>query len=83
MKESIKISFVDRHITKKHVSANMEAIIAEIERSQCTAESIVVNNASTDDAPSSRGLSRHRDIDEPVKGLVAARSAGYHVATGD
>jgi glycosyltransferase involved in cell wall biosynthesis len=47
-------------------------------------EIIVVNNASTDDTRAvAAGIPGVRVIDEPDKGLVKARAAGYRAATGD
>lgn len=85
MKEAIKISFVvPAYNEEACLPRTLEAIIAEIRRSRCAAEIIVVNNASTDQtrytAETYPGIVV---IDEPVKGLVRARSAGYHVATGE
>jgi glycosyltransferase involved in cell wall biosynthesis len=47
-------------------------------------EIIVVNNASTDDTRAvAAGIAGVRVVDEPDKGLVKARAAGYRAATGD
>lgn len=47
-------------------------------------EIIVVNNASTDDTRAvAAGIAGIRIVDEPDKGLVKARAAGYRAATGD
>ena len=63
--------------------ACLTAIRAEIDRSGVDAEVIVVNNASTDRtaevAAASPGVVV---VHEPVKGLVAARRAGFGAAKG-
>jgi glycosyltransferase involved in cell wall biosynthesis len=47
-------------------------------------EIIVVNNASTDDTRAvAAGIAGVKVVDEPDKGLVKARAAGYRAATGD
>jgi glycosyltransferase involved in cell wall biosynthesis len=61
----------------------LTAIVAEISRTRCRAEIIVVNNGSTD-------ATRHiassypnvKVVDEPVRGLVQARMAGCLEANG-
>ena len=85
MKEAIKISFVvPAYNEEACLPRTLEAIIAEVKRAQCTAEIIVVNNASTDNTrQTAETYPGVVVIDEPAKGLVRARSAGYHVATGD
>ncbi len=61
----------------------LAAIRAEIERTGCTAEILVVNNASTDGtraiAAATQGVTV---VDQPVKGLVQARSAGFLASRG-
>ncbi len=63
--------------------ACLAAIRAEIRRSGCAADVIVVNNASTDNtadvAAAAPGVLL---VHEPVKGLVAARRAGFEAARG-
>jgi len=65
------------------IGSCLAAITAEVSRTRCRAEIIVVNNGSTD------GTSRIASaipgveiIDEPQKGLVQARRAGCLAATG-
>jgi len=62
----------------------LDSIIGEMEGTAADIEIIVVNNASTDRtreiAMSYRGV---KLVDEPRKGLVKARQAGYQAATGD
>jgi glycosyltransferase involved in cell wall biosynthesis len=61
----------------------LEAIAAEIARSDCTAEIVVVDNASTDRtreiALAAPGV---RVVVEEERGLVPARRAGYRAARG-
>jgi len=63
--------------------ACLAAIRVEIERSGCDAEVLVVNNASTDGtgaiAAATPGVIV---VDQPIKGLVQARSAGFAQARG-
>jgi glycosyltransferase involved in cell wall biosynthesis len=65
------------------IGSCLSAIRAEIERTRCGAEIIVVNNGSTDAtrqiAVSIPGVVI---IDEPQRGLVQARKAGYLAARG-
>ncbi|KUM24788.1 glycosyl transferase family 2 [Mesorhizobium loti] len=81
----MKISFVvPAYNEEVCLPRTLEAIIAEVKRSQCAAEIIVVNNASTDKTRlTAEAYPGIVVIDEAVKGLVRARSAGYHAATGD
>lgn len=84
MKNLIKLSFVvPAHNEEAYLSRTLRAILAEIGRSHCEAEIVVVNNASTDStrkvAESFAGV---RVVDEPVKSLVRARAAGFQVVTG-
>ena len=64
--------------------ACLAAIQAEIDRSGCDAEIVVVNNASTDDtariAATTPGV---MVVNQPIKGLVQARSAGFDAASGE
>lgn len=61
----------------------LEAIRAEIARVGCDAEIVVVNNASTDrTAAVADAVPGVRVVHEPVKGLVAARRAGFEAASG-
>ena len=63
--------------------ACLAAIRAELERSGVAAEVIVVNNASTDGtaavAAATPGVTV---VEQPVKGLVQARSAGFQASRG-
>ncbi len=80
----MKISFVvPAHNEEAYLTQTLRAIIAEVGRSRCEAEIIVVDNASTDGtrdvAESFPGVTV---VDEPVKGLVRARAAGFAASTG-
>jgi glycosyltransferase involved in cell wall biosynthesis len=82
--EQVPISFVvPAYNEEKHLAGTLDAILKEIDRCGCVAEVIVVNNASTDRtgeiAASFPGVIV---VDEPVKGLVQARRAGFLRATG-
>jgi len=62
----------------------LAAVERELARTPCDAEIIVVNNASTDNTGD---VARSYDyvivVDEPKKGLVRARHAGFQASTGD
>ena len=79
-----QVSFVvPAYNEERLLPACLAAIRAEIERTGCTAEVIVVNNASTDTtadiAAAAPGVVV---VDQPVKGLVQARSAGFQASRG-
>jgi len=64
--------------------ACLEAILAEIERSGVESELIVVNNASTDrTAEVALKFPSVILVQQPIKGLVQARSAGFEASTGE
>jgi glycosyltransferase involved in cell wall biosynthesis len=79
------ISFVvPAYNEEKHLAKTLTAITSEIERTGCTAEIIVVNNASTDGTGQlAASFPDVVVVDEPVKGLVQARRAGFLCASGD
>lgn len=81
---ALKLSFVvPAYNEETLLPACLAAIRAEIDRSGCAAEVIVVNNASTDrTADVAAGTQGVTLVHEPRKGLVQARRAGYEVATG-
>jgi cellulose synthase/poly-beta-1,6-N-acetylglucosamine synthase-like glycosyltransferase len=83
--EHVTISFVvPAYNEEKHLARTLTAIISEIGRSGCAAEVIVVNNASTDGTGElAASFPEVIVVDEPVKGLVQARRAGFMRATGD
>lgn len=84
MSDDIEISFVvPAYNEEKHLAKALAAIISETKRAGCTAEVIVVNNASTDaTADVAASFPEVIVVDEPVKGLVQARRAGYLRASG-
>jgi len=84
MTEPVMISFVvPAYNEEKNLARTVVAIVAEIKRAGCTAELIVVNNASTDGTRElAASFSEVIVVDEPEKGLVQARRAGFLRATG-
>ena len=81
----MKLSFViPAYNEETCIGDCIESIAREIEGSPRDVEIIVVNNASTD-ATRSIALSHSlvRVVDEPQKGIVRARRAGYLAAKGD
>lgn len=84
MNGQMAISFVvPAYNEEKRLADTLKAIILEISRVGCDAEVIVVNNASTD--RTGQVASSFPDVivvNEPEKGLVNARRAGFQRATG-
>jgi glycosyltransferase involved in cell wall biosynthesis len=80
-----RISFVvPAYNEERLLPACLAAIQAEIDRSGCDAEILVVNNASTDDTGRIAAMTPGVIVvDQPVKGLVQARSAGFEAASGE
>jgi glycosyltransferase involved in cell wall biosynthesis len=65
------------------IGSCLNAIIAEISRTRCHAEIIVVNNGSTDGTCCIASSYPHvKVVDEPARGLVRARQAGCLEANG-
>ena len=61
----------------------LESVILEVERSKSNAAIFVVNNASTDRTGEiARSFAGVRVVDEPKKGLVNARDAGFAASEG-
>ncbi|WP_323013755.1 glycosyltransferase family 2 protein [Devosia sp.] len=61
----------------------LESVLAEIKRAGSDAQVIVVNNASTDRTGEiARGFAGVTVVDEPKKGLVNARDAGFAASEG-
>lgn len=85
MSEGVAISFVvPAYNEEKHLGRSLTAIVAETRRSGRTAEIIVVNNASTDATGDiAASFPEVVVVDEPVKGLVQARRAGFLHASGE
>lgn len=81
----MKISFViPAHNEEKLIGACLSALERELAHTQCDAEIVVVNNASTDRTGEiARSFSNVRVVDEPKKGLVQARNTGYRNTTGE
>jgi glycosyltransferase involved in cell wall biosynthesis len=79
-----QVSFVvPAYNEERLLPACLAAIRAEIEATGCTAEVFVVNNASTDGtAAIAAGTPGVVVVDQPVKGLVQARSAGFLASRG-
>jgi len=80
-----RVSFVvPAYNEERLLPACLAAIQAEIDRNGCDAEVLVVNNASTDHtariAAATPGVIL---VNQPIKGLVQARSAGFDAATGE
>jgi glycosyltransferase involved in cell wall biosynthesis len=84
MNGPVAISFVvPAYNEEKNLARTLQAIIAETRRTACAAEIIVVNNASTDGtAALAASFPEVIVVDEPMKGLVQARRAGFVRATG-
>jgi glycosyltransferase involved in cell wall biosynthesis len=84
MTEAVRISFVvPAYNEEKILARTLTAIIAEIKRTGCPAEVIVVNNASTDGTGElAASFPEVIVVDEPEKGLVQARRAGFLRASG-
>lgn len=81
----MKISFaIPAYNEENYIGDCLEAIIAQRASAPCEIEIVVANNASTDRtkevALSYPGV---RVVDEPHKGLLHARRAGYAASTGD
>ena len=80
----ITISFVVPAFNEERLlPACLHAIQAEIARTPCVAEIVVVDNASQDrTAAVAAGFACVRVVHEPLKGLVHARRAGFEAAGG-
>jgi glycosyltransferase involved in cell wall biosynthesis len=83
--DQVPISFVvPAYNEEKRLTRTLTAILDEIRKAGCCAEVIVVNNASTDNTGAlAASFPEVIVVDEPVKGLVQARRAGYLRASGD
>ena len=79
-----KISFViPAHNEEKLIRTCLESIHDELAHTSCHAEIVVVNNASTDrTAEIARSFPGVQVVNEPKKGLVRARHAGFSASTG-
>lgn len=81
----MKISFVvPAYNEEALIEKCINAISAEITRTKCAAEIIVVDNASTDRTNAvASALPGVTVVYEPLKGLVQARRAGFQACSGD
>jgi glycosyltransferase involved in cell wall biosynthesis len=80
-----EISFViPAYNEEDNIVTCLEAVMRALAAADCTAEVIVVNNASTDrTVERAAAFAGVRVVDEPVKGLGPARQAGFLAARGD
>jgi glycosyltransferase involved in cell wall biosynthesis len=80
-----RISFVIPAYNEEEIIARcLGAVMRAIAEVGCTAEVIVVDNASTDlTGEHAAAVPGVRVVDEPVKGLGPARQAGFLAARGD
>ena len=81
----MKISFViPAYNEENYLKDCINSILIETKGKNYNFEIIVVNNASTDKTKAvALSFKNVKVVDEPNKGLVAARRAGYVVSTGD
>ncbi|OGY96712.1 MAG: glycosyl transferase family 2 [Candidatus Liptonbacteria bacterium GWB1_49_6] len=84
-KNTVKLSFViPAHNEEGTIKPCLESIFREIAGKNYATEIIVVNNASTDRTGEvARSVPGVIVVDEPEKGLVKARAAGFKKSTGD
>jgi glycosyltransferase involved in cell wall biosynthesis len=82
---SMKLAFViPAYNEEALIGKCLESVVAEIARSGADAEIIVVNNASTDRTGDiARSFPSVRVVDEPKKGLVNARDAGFNATNAE
>lgn len=67
-----------------YIGRCLESLATEFARGSFSVEVIVVNNASTDKTGEvARSFPFVRVVDEPQKGLVRARQAGYQASSGE
>lgn len=80
----MKLAFVIPAYNEEALIAKcLASVIAEIDRSGVDADIIVVNNASSDRTGEiARSFPTVRVVDEPQKGLVNARDAGFAASEG-
>jgi len=81
----MKISFVIPAYNEEAIIAQcLLSVERELAHTPCDAEVVVVNNASTDRTREiALSFASVRVVDEPTKGLVWARSAGFKATTGE
>lgn len=80
-----KLSFsIPAHNEENYIGDCLRSIEREMEDGRYDIEVIVVNNASTDKtAEIAKSFSFVRVVDEPKKGLLFARQAGFLASSGD
>ncbi len=85
MPDTMKLSFViPAHNEEKYIGQCLDSIFRELKNTSYDTEIIVVNNASTDNTKEvAQKYPGVKTVDEPEKGLVRARRAGFLAATGD
>src|SRR5258708_2905867 len=81
----MKLSFViPAHNEEENIGPCLESIFRELKNVNASAEIVVVNNASTDHTKESAlKFPGVKVVDEPHKGIVWARQAGYIASTGE
>ena len=81
----MKLSFViPAYNEEKYISQCLESVLREVKDKKYETEIIVVNNASLDRTGEvAQSFSDVLVVDEPMKGLVRARRAGYLASSGD
>ena len=81
----LKLSFViPAHNEEKLIGKCLDSILREIKDDPNNVEIVVVNNCSTDRTGEiAASYSGVRVVDEPQKGLVRARKAGFEATSGD
>jgi len=84
MRTTMKLAFViPAYNEEALIGKCLESVQAEIKRSRVAADVIVVNNASTDRTGEiARSFEGVTVVDEPKKGLVNARDAGFAASEG-
>lgn len=81
----MKLSFVIPAFNEEDfIGPCLESVMRELAAVDCEAEIIVVNNASTDETRErALAVPGVKVVDEPRKGIVRARQAGYVAAKGE
>ena len=83
--EHMRLSIViPAYNEEQYLGKCLESVFRELVGNNCDAEVIVVNNASTDGTRSvATSFERVLVVEEPRKGLVQARHAGFLASKGD
>lgn len=81
----LKISFViPAYNEASRIGGCIDSIHKELVHTPCEAEIVVINNASTDNTREvAMAMPGVRVVDEPRKGLVMARQAGFEHSSGE